>query len=82
MDDILPNIKPHFWFSRFPKLGKKVTVLIGKPIPVKETVDYLKNKNASEEEMRKTLTDLIEKHLKSLRINAEIYHAKRKTKFQ
>ena len=82
MDDILPNIKPYFWFSRLPKIGKKVTVLIGKPIPVKEIVQRLRKASASEEEMRKTLTDVVEKHLKGLRIEAEIYHAKRTTYFQ
>lgn len=81
MDDILPNTRPYFWFSRFPKVGKKVTVLIGEPIPVKDTLKELRNNSASEEVMRKTLTDLIEKHLKELRINTEIYHAKRTTKF-
>ena len=77
MDHILPNKRPYFWFGRLPKIGRKVTVLIGEPIPVKEALDKLKETQASDTEMRKTLTDLIEKRLKALRINAEIYHAKR-----
>lgn len=79
MDDILPNKKPNFWLFRFPRVGKKVTVLVGKPIIVKDTIEQLRRKNASDEEIRKTLTDLIERNLKDLRINAEIYHAKRVT---
>ena len=76
MDDILPNTRPFY-----PRFGKKVTVLVGKPIPVMDTLERLREKQASDEEKRKTLTDLIEKHLKGLRINAEIYHARRTTKF-
>ena len=79
MDDILPNKKPKFWFFRFPRVGQKVTVFVGKPIIVKDTIEQLRRKNASDEEMRKTLTDLIERNLKALRTNAEIYHAKRAT---
>merc|ERR1712080_746014 len=82
MDDIVPNKKPIFWFLRFPRVGKKVTVLVGKPIIVKHIIEQLRKRNASDMEVRKTLTDLIEKQLKGLRINAEIYHAKRTTNFR
>ena len=81
MDDILPNGTPKYWFARFPKAGKNVTVLVGKPIHIKDTLEQLRKKNASDEEVRKTLTDIIERHLKALRINTEIYHAKRTTNF-
>merc|ERR1712218_546838 len=81
MDDILPNVKPKYWFARFPKVGKNLTVLVGKPIPVENTLKKLREKNASDEEVRKTLTDIIERHLKALRINTEIYHAKRTSYF-
>ena len=74
MDSILPNQRPHY-----PRFGKKVTVLVGNPIPIEGTLEQLQQKGASDEEKRKTLTDLIEKHLKALRINTEIYHAKRLT---
>ena len=81
MDDIVPNTKPYFWFMRVPRVGKKLTVLIGDPIPYNDTLQELRNKKASELEIRKTLTDLIEKHLKALRVNAEIYHAKHSSKW-
>ena len=76
MDSVLPNTRPYY-----PRFGKKVTVLVGRPIPLKDTVEKLKLEGASDEEKRRTITSVIEYHLKSLRINAEIYHAKRITHF-
>jgi len=74
MDDILPNKKPYI-----PKVGNRVTVLVGQPIDLKDTLEELRKSNASAEDMRTAVTNLIQKQLYKLRINAEIFHAKHLT---
>lgn len=54
-------------------------MVIGDPVPVGDAIKSLKERGASEEEQRKTLTDLVEFHVKRLKKKAEILHAKRKT---
>ena len=71
MDSILPNKKPHI-----PHFGQKVTVVIGKPISLKEALTELQEKNATKEEARLVLTNVVQKELFKLRITAEIFHAK------
>ena len=71
MDSILPNTKPHI-----PRAWKKVTVVIGQPIDLADTLKELKDKKASEEEARLALTNVVQESLFKLRITAEIFHAK------
>ena len=71
MDSILPNKKPHI-----PHFGQKVTIFIGKPISIKETLVELQEKNATKEEARLALTNVVQKELFKLRSTAEIFHAK------
>ena len=71
MDSILPNRKPHI-----PHFGQKVTFVIGKPIEIKETIEKLKKTNATREEAKLILTNVVQKELFKLRITAEIFHAK------
>ena len=71
MDSILPNKKPYI-----PKIGQKVTLVIGKPIDMTKTLEELKHNQATDEEKRLVLTNLVQKSLHKLRITAEIYHAK------
>ena len=71
MDDVLPSVKPYI-----PRVLKRLTVLIGEPIPVQATLDDLKKRGASDEEKRKVITDLIELHLKRLKEPTQAYHAK------
>ena len=71
MDSILPNMKPYI-----PRFGQKVTIVVGSPINVQETLDQLKKTNASALECRLKLTNLIQNKLYALRISAEIYHGK------
>jgi len=71
MDSILPNRKPYI-----PHLGQKVTVVIGKPIPINDTIEELKRNNATKEEAKLALTNVVQKELFKLRITAEIFHAK------
>ena len=69
MDSILPNKKPYY-----PRIMQKVTIVVGPPINVQDTLDELKTTDASALDMRLALTNLIQKQLYKLKITAEIYH--------
>jgi monolysocardiolipin acyltransferase len=71
MDCILPNKLPYI-----PHFGQKVTICIGNPISMEDTVKILEDSGASEEEKRKTLTSVIQVEMEKLRVEAEIMHAK------
>ena len=71
MDSILPNVKPYI-----PRIGNKVTVVIGKPLDLTKTIQDLENRNANSEESRLIITNQVQKELFKLRITAEIFHAK------
>jgi len=71
MDKVLPNTKPYI-----PRLFKRVTVMVGDPIDVSETLNDLRSKGASDEEARKALTDFIEKKLKSMEKSTKALHEK------
>merc|ERR1712111_37729 len=70
MDDILPSRGPPY----IPRIFQRVTVLIGDPIDVSETLDDLKKKGASDEVKRRVLTDLIEVRLKKMEIPTKKLH--------
>ena len=71
MDSILPNQTPDF-----PRFRKKVTIIVGRPIKIEETLEELNKSNATALEKRLVITNLIQKQLYSLKITAEIYHAR------
>ena len=71
MDSILPNKTPYF-----PRFRKKVTIIVGHPIKIEETLEELNKSNATALEKRLVITNLIQKQLYSLKITAEIYHAR------
>ena len=48
--------------------------MIGKPIEIKDTIEELKKTNATREEAKLVLTNVVQKELFKLRINAEIFH--------
>lgn len=66
MDDILPNRRPYI-----PHVGKKVTLVIGKPIDFEYMMQQLRSKRNSPMEIRKAITDKIQEELKQLRIYTE-----------
>ena len=70
MEKVFPNER----IIHLPRGFKKVTMVIGNPIPLKETLEELKARNANEEETRLVLTNLVQEALFKLRITAEIYH--------
>jgi len=69
MDDVLPNEYPYY-----PRLNKKVTVVIGKPIHLEEAITELQNQNKSAVEQRKRITDIIQEELWKLQDVAQILH--------
>ncbi len=69
MDDVLPNHSPYV-----PRIGKKVTVLVGDPIDFSEVLEKMRAANKSPMEIRKRITDLIQEELKLLKEKAEKIH--------
>lgn len=71
MDKVLPNKKPYV-----PRINQRVTICIGEPIELKQVLADLEARKASDEDKRKTVTDLIRSHMLKLRAETEIHHAK------
>eukprot|EP00096_Caligus_rogercresseyi_P007862 TRINITY_DN2599_c0_g1_i2.p1 TRINITY_DN2599_c0_g1~~TRINITY_DN2599_c0_g1_i2.p1 ORF type:complete len:275 (+),score=45.89 TRINITY_DN2599_c0_g1_i2:111-935(+) len=76
MDRVLPSRgKPYI-----PRPFNDVTIVVGSPIATKGLLKKIKDLGLSEEDGRKLITDRIQEELRSLRIEAEIWHAKHKYK--
>nr|CAB3266822.1 tafazzin-like [Phallusia mammillata] len=72
IDDILPNTKPYL-----PKIGKKVTILIGHPIDFGDQLKKAQQLGLSAKEIRKSVTDIIQDELEKLRIETQQLHEAR-----
>jgi len=55
---------------------KKVTVVVGNPIPLEPVLEDLRRRDASVEEQRKVVTDTVQASLYKLRVLSEILHAR------
>ena len=69
MDTVLPNSRPYI-----PHVFKRVTVFVGDPIDLKDTVQNLRDQNVDHETARKVITDILQEKLYQLRPKAEKLH--------
>jgi len=69
LSDILPMAKPYI-----PRVGKKVTVVIGDVIDTRDVLEKLKLDHPTAEGLRKALTDYIQDQLKLCRDKARQIH--------
>ncbi|KAK7080735.1 hypothetical protein SK128_005273 [Halocaridina rubra] len=69
METVLPNRAPYI-----PRIGKKVTVLVGEPMDFKELVEEMKAKEEDPTTARKLITDRIQEEIWRLREKAEELH--------
>lgn len=71
MDDVLPNKPPYVL-----KLRKNLTFNYGNPIDVTEIVKLLRERNATDIEARKEITDFIQAEMMKLKEETEVLHEK------
>lgn len=69
MDEILPNEPPYYF-----RFGKRVTYNFGPPIDLNPLVTRLREKNATEIEARKAITDKIQEEMFKLKVETEELH--------
>ncbi|XP_032942854.1 tafazzin isoform X1 [Catharus ustulatus] len=69
MSDVLPNCRPYV-----PRVGQHITVVVGRPFSVRPLLERLRHEGTPTVQLRKALTDFVQREFEALRGHARTLH--------